>query len=99
MPAVRPETELDAATAAVENAQRVREHHRRRTEKRSSQREQDITVALDRIAEAMRPLKSMIGRFPYGPQTTAAERNREEIRQASLALQRERRKLWKMKSH
>ena len=45
----------------------------------------------------MKPLRSEIGRFPYGPQTDEAEANRERIRQASDALQRERRKLWKMR--
>lgn len=97
MPAIRPATELDAAQAAADNAQRVRAYHRRRTEKGSLQREQDIEIALDRVREAMKPLKSMIGQFPYGPQTDTAEANREEIREMSLALQRERRKLWKMK--
>lgn len=96
MPATRPKTELDIAYAAVANARGVREYHRRRTEKRSPQRERDIAIALERIRDAMRPLKSMIGAFPYGPPTETAENNREEIRQASLALQRERRKLWKM---
>lgn len=96
MPATRPTAALDDATAAVDNAQRVRAYHRRRTEKRSKQRQQDIEIALDRIREAMKPLKSMIGQFPYGPATATAEANREEIRAASLALQKERRKLWKM---
>lgn len=100
MPATRPTQELGAATAAVENAQRVRAYHRRRTEKRSPQRTRDIDVALEIIADAMKPLKSMIGSFPHSPhQTVTAEANREAIREASLALQRERRKLWKMKDH
>jgi hypothetical protein len=97
MPQTRPTAELDAAQAAVMNAQRVREFHRRRTEKSSKQRQQDIDLALDRLKEAMKPLKSMIGRFPYGPATEAAERNRDDIREASEAIQRERRKLWKMR--
>ena len=49
------------------------------------------------LKRAMRPLRSEIGRFPYGPQTDEAEANREEIREASTAIQRERRKLWKMR--
>jgi hypothetical protein len=98
MPANRPTTELDAAERAVEHARGVRAYHRRRTEKDSRQRQQDIEIALGRIRDAMKPLKSMIGSFPYGPQTETAERNREEVREASLALQRERRKLWKMQS-
>lgn len=77
-------------------AQQTRNYHRRRTPKNSPQREQDLRLAVERLREAMRPLKSEIGRFHYGPQTDAAEANREAIREASAALQRERRKLWKM---
>lgn len=97
VPQNRPTADLDAAQAAVDNAQRVRSYHRRRTEKGSKQRAQDIAIAEERLKEAMKPLKSMIGRFPYGPQTEAAEQNRLEIRRVSAAVQRERRKLWKMK--
>ena len=89
---------MDNAQAAVDNAVRVRAYHRRRTEKRSPQRRQDITVARERLKEAMKPLKSAIGKFPYGPQTTTAEANREAIREMSAAIQSERRKLWKMLS-
>jgi hypothetical protein len=96
MPEKLPEDDLEAAERAVAYAQQVRTYHRRRTERRSTQRAADIEVALKRIKEAMRPLKSHIGRFPYGPQTTTAEANRAAIYAASLALQRERRKLWKM---
>jgi hypothetical protein len=94
---MRPTAELDAAQAAVMNAQRVREFHRRRTEKTSKQRLQDIDLALTRLREAMKPLKSMLGTFQYGPATQAAELNREAVREASAAIQRERRKLWKMR--
>jgi hypothetical protein len=98
MPAELPQTDMENAEAAVENARRVRAYHRRRTEKRSPQRRDDIMVARARLKEAMRPLKSAIGKFPYGPQTTTAEENRETIRQMSAAIQVERRKLWKMLS-
>jgi type VI protein secretion system component VasF len=97
MPQKRPDAELDAANAAVLNAIRVREFHARRTERNSRQRAQDIELALERLRDAMRPLKSMIGAFPYGPATEAAERNRDEIREASEKIQRQRRKLWKMR--
>lgn len=96
MPETRPDAVLDAAERAVANAQRVREFHRRRTEKNSPQRKTDILVARQRLKEAMKPLKSAIGKFPYGPQTVTAENNREAIRAASAAIQSERRKLWKM---
>jgi hypothetical protein len=96
MPAKLPVDILDAADRAIENAQRVRRFHRRRTERDSVQRKTDIVVALQRLKEAMRPLRTEIGRFPYGPQTDSAEANREAIRERSAAIQSERRKLWKM---
>lgn len=96
MPQVLPEKLLRRAQAAVENAERVRKVHRRRTPRGSDQREADLRAALDRLKDAMRPLRSEIGRFPYGPATPEAERNREIIYEASRAIQRERRKLWKM---
>ena len=99
MPESLPRPELTAAKQAIEHAQRVRAAHRRRSSRGTPQRERDITLALERIAKAMTPLRSMIGRFPYGPQTDEAEFNRQRIRDASQALQRERRKLWKMQSH
>jgi len=98
MPAKLPKEALEAANAAVVFAQQVRKHHRRRTGRTSEQRNSDIDTALQRLKDAMAPLRSEIGRFPYGPQSDAAERNRDKIRAASDALQRERRKLWKMKT-
>lgn len=87
---------LSRATDAVAYAQSVRKLHRRRTNKTSAQRTTDIQIALDRLREAMDPIRSEIGRFPYGAQTEVAEQRRQAIRQASQAIQRERRKLWKM---
>lgn len=98
MPNELPKDAINAASAAVEFAQTVRRHHRRRTGRTSVQRAQDIKLALTRLREAMEPLRSEIGRFPYGPQTDAAEANRQRIREASTAIQRERRKLWKMRT-
>lgn len=98
MPNELPQDAIAAAEAAVAFAQQVRKFHRRRTQRSHTQRQVDIENALQRIKNAMRPLKSEIGRFPYGPQNDRAEANRETIRQASEALQRERRKLWKMRS-
>lgn len=85
------------AEAAVAFAQEVRAHHRRRTDKRSSQRRSDINLALSRIAQAMKPLRSEIGRFTY-PQSGLTADQQQAVREASAALQRERRKLWKMKA-
>lgn len=88
---------MRAAKAAVDNAAKVRKFHARRTQTGSKQRAADIEMALARLKEAMAPLRSEIGRFPYGPQTDAAEANRERISEMSEAIQRERRKLWKMR--
>lgn len=99
MPANRPTEDIEFAEAAVAYAQQVRSFHRRRTERGSKSREADIDVALDRLKAAMRPLRTHIGRFAYGPQTTTAEKNRQAIREASDAIQRERRKLWKLSKH
>lgn len=97
MPSELPRDALDRASAAVTFAQQVRKFHRRRTARKSERRSADIEAALARLRDAMVPLRSEIGRFPYGPQTPTAEANRERIRDASAALQRERRKLWKMR--
>lgn len=78
-------------------AQQVRKMHRRRTDKLAETRLRDIDAAFDRLRTAMRPLRSASGKFVYGPQTDVAEENREIIRRASAAIQRERRKLWKMR--
>jgi hypothetical protein len=96
MPHVLPQDAIDGAEAAVAFAAQVRAYHRRRTDPRSEQRATDIARARERLQEAMKPLKSEIGRFTYGPQTAPAEANRQAILKASDAIQRERRKLWKM---
>lgn len=97
MPTNLPEDDLNAAEAAVEFARTVRKVHARQSERDDPQRQQDILLALERLKRAMRPIRAAIGRFPYGPQTNTAESNRESIRAASEAIQRERRKLWKMR--
>lgn len=97
MPAKLPPNLIENAEAAVAYAQQVRRYHARRTDRRSGQRAADISLALERLKEAMEPLRSEIGRFPYGPATATADRNRQAIRDASAAVQAERRKLWKMK--
>jgi len=96
MPAQLPTEAVDEAHASVAFAQLVRKRHARRSATVSEQRARDIDLALERLRLAMRPLKSAIGGFMYGPQTQVAEENRQTIREASHAIQRERRKLWKM---
>jgi hypothetical protein len=98
MPSELPKDVLEAADAAIAFAQQMRKFHRRRTDRKSERRVEDIELALERLRAAMVPLRSEIGRFPYGPQTVQAESNREAIRAASEGIQRERRKLWKMRT-
>lgn len=97
MPLELPVVAIANADAAISFARQVRKFHARRTERGSKQREADIEIALTRLRECMKPLRSAIGKFPYGPQTDIAESNRNAIREASQACQRERRKLHKMK--
>lgn len=96
MPAELPIEAMQEAELAVAHAQDVRATHRKRSARANRQRQHDLALALRRVKSAMRPLRSLIGKFPYGPQTDQAEQNRNEIRAMSKALQRERRKLWKM---
>lgn len=97
MPNVLPTHLLNQADAAVEHAQRVRRVHARQSRTDSAARQQDIALALERLHEAMVPLRSEIGRFPYGPKNEQAEVNRQILYDASQRIQKERRKLWKMK--
>lgn len=99
MPAVLDPQISNDAEAAIENAKRVRTAHARRSQRGAPQRESDIKIALERLRLAMKPLRSEIGRFPYGPDTEDAERNRKTIISLSQDIQRERRKLWKMQKH
>jgi hypothetical protein len=92
-----PEELLAAAERAVHHARHVREFHRRRSARTRPQRVADVEIAQARLAQAMKPLRRLIHQFPYGPQTETAENNRKIIREASQALQTERRKLHKMK--
>ena len=96
MPETLPTAQIESAEAAIEFAQSVRKVHRRKTSKDSPQRIADIETAQERLKDAMGPLRGLMGRFPYGPQTSIAEKNRARIRATSKAIQAERRKLWKL---
>lgn len=98
MPSELPQRALDEAEAAVAFAIQVRRYHRRRTDRNAKARHDDIDTALARLRAAMKPLRAEIGRFSYGPSTDIAEANRQTIREASQDIQRERRKLHKMKA-
>jgi len=90
------EEALREAELAVQSAQETRAYHRKRTQKGDRQRETDLELALDRVKAAMKPLRSEIGRFRHREARPSVVEQRQRIRDASLALQRERRKLWKM---
>lgn len=90
------ENPLKQAARAIQFAQEVRSYHRRRTERGSRQRAADLLEAQKRLRDAMKPLRSYLGRAPYGPQTHTAQREIARVRKASKALQGERRRIWKM---
>jgi hypothetical protein len=82
---------LAEADDAVEYAIKVRLHHANKTRKGSPQRAADIRVAKLKLHHAMFPIRRILCNIPYKP--TDFE---QELKEASFALQRERRKLWKL---
>lgn len=84
-----------AARGAAEYAQNVRDYHARRTAVGSPQREADIKIALERLKAAMRPLRQRLGRMYYAKDLSEAQI--EQLREASVIIQKERRKLWKLR--
>lgn len=87
------DTAIKEASAAVRLAREVRQRHARRTDRGTPQREADLRLARQRLDDAMKPLRSEIGRSAYSNVP-----REEEIRKASQAIQSERRKLWKMQN-
>lgn len=98
MPIQQPvEMLVQEANLSVEYAASVRTLHARRSKRGERNRETDIKVAMDKLTAAMKPIRSRLGRLPYEDgDTTEIEKT---LREASQALQRERRKLWKMRQH
>lgn len=88
-----PDDLIAVASNAVRYAQSTRKAHAKESRRGTKQREEDIRVALDRLQAAMYPLSRKIQRLVYLPASYPAE----GLREASQAIQRERRKLWKMK--
>lgn len=84
---------IEEARRAAEHGRAVREFHAKRNKRGSRQRETDIRLALERLRDAMRPVRRYIARLPY----ESAGIDVEALREASERLQKERRKLWKMK--
>jgi hypothetical protein len=90
------EAALKEAYAAVRHAQDVRTFHGRRTKKGSGQRETDLAEARDKLKRVMKPLRSFLGQAPYKTQSQAHQDLTDRIKEASAAIQKERRSLWKM---
>ena len=86
------------ADDAVAFAEQIRKVHARRTAPGASQREADIRNGLDRLRDAMRPLRSALGSFPFEAQTDSAEMRRAGVSAASERVQSQRRKLTKMRN-
>lgn len=91
------EDDLREAYLAAEGGREVRAHHRKRTMRGDQQREEDIRMALERIRAAMKPLRSALGKFPWQSPSSSIKEKQQKVLEASVALQRERRKLWKMR--
>lgn len=85
---------VEEAARAVENARAVREFHAKRNKRGTRQRETDIRLALERLRDAMKPIRRTIARLPYD----AAGMDADVLKTASQDIQRERRKLWKMRA-
>jgi hypothetical protein len=84
---------IEEAERAIENARAVREFHAKRNKRGTRQRETDIRLALERLRDAMKPIRRAIARLPYD----SVGMDAETLKTASQDIQRERRKLWKMK--
>lgn len=93
-PKLTPPEMLRGGQTAVDYAVSVRTYHAKRTKRGSQQREDDIKIALERLRSAMKPIRSEIASWPF--RTVVKER--EALEAMSKAIQRERRKLWKMRS-
>lgn len=93
------DTHLANAGAAADYAKDVRTAHRRRTSRSSPQRQADIQVALDRLRDAMKPLRRTLAQVTYKRRNLSHTQIEmlAAVSDASMELQRERRKLWKMK--
>ncbi len=89
--------DIDAGKLAIQHARDVRLYHARKTVKGSIQREFDISEAEQRLAKAMKPLRSWLGKSPHVQDKDELHAQlTEEVKAASLIMQKERRKLWKM---
>lgn len=76
--------DLDLAEEATAEAAELRRSLRRKTAKGGMVREQKIGRQLERLADAMRPIRSYAGRLAYHPDFPYAGRVREVSRGAQL---------------
>jgi hypothetical protein len=81
------------AEAAIAYAQTTRAEMRRRYRKGTGWRNRRIDVALGRLARAMKPVRTFIAQTQFEPEAPG----RFEAMNLSFRLQRERRKLWKLR--
>jgi hypothetical protein len=84
---------IEAAATACSEAVDLRRFHRRSTKRQNDLRTKQLTGALEKLSAAAAPIRSEIGRLPY---TRISEKTEARLRQASVQLQAERRKLRKM---
>lgn len=97
---------VQAADAAVDHAQDTRSAHAKRSARGSRQREDDLSMAQTRLKRLMAPVRSELARLPSELKRMQSTNQMEhfgssvgqqaKLRDLSQAIQRERRKLWKM---
>lgn len=83
----------DEVEDATEAGLQVREKYRRSRDVAAPERVEEIQAAIDRLSEAMKPVRRAMGMVPYLRLGPGLE---DRLRTASEAAQRERRKLRKM---
>lgn len=86
--------DAEAGLATAHSAQAFREAARWRQRRDDPVRQSHLAQLLDEIDDAMKPIRSHIGRLVHDPIPDAQER---DLRAASAALQYERRQLKKMR--
>lgn len=86
--------DVEAAVSLGHEAREFRETVRWRVKPEDEARQSHIDALLDQIDDAMKPLRSHIGRLVWEPRPDAEDR---ALREASALLQYERRQLKKMR--
>lgn len=100
MEEVKLEVVVNIAIAAADHARDTRAAYRKRVGRDDRQRQSDIGLALHKLKMAMVPVRAELARIPYQLRAEDNPRLREQralLLDTSDALQRERRKLWKMR--